>query len=173
MTPADSPHPSSLSHVAPDGAARMVDVGDKPITARSASAVGYVRICSDLARAIRDNTVKKGSVLETARLAGIMAAKRTHDLIPLCHPLPLDAVDVQVVLEESRVRVSAIVRTHARTGAEMEALTAVAVACLTIIDMGKAMDKAMVIEGVRVVEKHGGRGGSYIAQATDDHSEAT
>jgi cyclic pyranopterin phosphate synthase len=155
--------PAPLSHVAPDGTARMVDVGDKPITARSATAEGLVRISADLARAIRENTVKKGSVLEVARLAGILAAKRTDELIPLCHTLPLDAVDVQAALEEGRVRVTATVRTQSRTGVEMEALTAVTVACLTVIDMGKAIDKGLVIEGVRVLEKHGGRSGSYSA----------
>lgn len=155
----------SLSHISPDGTARMVDVGDKPITARSATAEGFVRISRDLERAIRENTVKKGSVLEVARLAGILAAKRTDELIPLCHTMPLDAVDVRSTLEEGRVRVTVTVRTQSRTGVEMEALTAVSVACLTVIDMGKAIDKAMVIEGVRVLEKHGGRGGAYSAEA--------
>ena len=164
-------HPGSpatvlLSHVAPDGTARMVDVGDKPITARSATAEGFVRISPELARAIRENTVKKGSVLEVARLAGILAAKRTDELIPLCHTLPLDAVDVQASLEEGRVRVTATVRTQSRTGVEMEALTAVSIACLAVIDMGKAIDKGLVIEGVRVLEKHGGRSGSHTTAPT-------
>lgn len=152
-----------LSHIAPDGTARMVDVGAKPITARSATAEGFVRVSPDLARAIRENTVRKGSVLEVARLAGILAAKRTDELIPLCHTLPLDAVDVQATLEVGRVRVTATVRTQSRTGVEMEALAAVSVACLTVIDMGKAIDKGMVVEGVRVLEKHGGRSGSFTA----------
>ncbi len=160
-----SPATVPLSHVAPDGTARMVDVGDKPVTARSATAEGFVRISPDLARAIRENMVKKGSVLEVARLAGILAAKRTDELIPLCHTLPLEAVDVQASLDEGRVRVTATVRTQSRTGVEMEALTAVSVACLTVIDMGKAIDKSMVIDGVRVLEKHGGRSGSYTADA--------
>ncbi|MCC6969074.1 MAG: cyclic pyranopterin monophosphate synthase MoaC [Phycisphaerales bacterium] len=155
--------PAPLSHVAPDGSARMVDVGEKPITARSASAEGFVRISADLERAIRANTVRKGSVLEIARLAGILAAKRTDELIPLCHTLPLDAVDVAATLENGCVRVTATVRTQSRTGIEMEALTAVTVACLTVIDMGKAIDMAMVIEGVRITEKHGGRSGSFKA----------
>lgn len=158
-----SPATVPLSHVAPDGTARMVDVGDKPITARSATAEGFVRISPELARAIRENTVKKGSVLEVARLAGILAAKRTDELIPLCHTLPLEAVDVEAVLESGRVRVTATVRTQARTGVEMEALTAVAIACLTVIDMGKAIDNAMIIEGIRVTEKRGGRHGDYTA----------
>jgi len=144
----------------------MVDVGDKPITARSATAEGFVRISPELARAIRENTVKKGSVLEVARLAGILAAKRTDELIPLCHTLPLDAVDVQASLEEGRVRVTATVRTQSRTGVEMEALTAVSIACLAVIDMGKAIDKGLVIEGVRVLEKHGGRSGSHTTAPT-------
>jgi cyclic pyranopterin phosphate synthase len=156
----------ALSHVGPDGASRMVDVGEKPVTARSATAEGFVRIAPDLARAIRENTVTKGSVLEVARLAGILAAKRTDELIPLCHTLPLDAVDVSATLEEGRVRVTATARTHSRTGVEMEALTAVCVACLTVIDMGKAIDKSMMIEGVRVLEKHGGRSGSYTTAPT-------
>ncbi|MBM4100711.1 MAG: cyclic pyranopterin monophosphate synthase MoaC [Phycisphaerae bacterium] len=161
-----SPAAVPLSHVATDGTARMVDVGDKPITARSATAEGFVRISTELARAIRENTVKKGSVLEVARLAGILAAKRTDELIPLCHTLPLDAVDVQAILEEGRVRVTATVRTQSRTGVEMEALTAVSIACLTVIDMGKAIDKGLMIEGVRVLEKHGGRSGSYTSAPT-------
>ncbi len=155
--------PAPLSHVAPDGSARMVDVGEKPITARSASAEGFVRISADLERAIRANTVRKGSVLEIARLAGILAAKRADELIPLCHTLPLDAVDVAATLENGCVRVTATVRTRSRTGVEMEALTAVTVACLTVIDMGKAIDKTMVIEGVRITEKRGGRSGSFNA----------
>lgn len=164
MTNAAQPaRPTQLSHVAPDGSARMVDVGDKPITARSASAEGFVRISAELERAIRDNTVRKGSVLEIARLAGILAAKRTDELIPLCYTLPLDAVDVAATLENGCVRVTATVRTQSRTGIEMEALTAVTVACLTVIDMGKAIDRAMVIEGVRITEKHGGRSGSFKA----------
>lgn len=153
----------SLTHLAPDGGAQMVDVGEKPVTARSATAEGFVRVSSDLAQAIRENTVKKGSVLEVARLAGILAAKRTDELIPLCHTLPLDAVEVSATLENGRVRVTATVRTRSRTGVEMEALTAVSVACLTIIDMGKAIDKTMTIDGVRVLEKRGGRSGPYTA----------
>lgn len=152
-----------LSHTHPDGAARMVDVGGKPVTARSATAEGSVRISPAHERAIRENSARKGSVLDVARLAGILAAKRTDELIPLCHTLPLDAVDVDAVLEPGRVRVIATVRTQSRTGVEMEALTAVAIACLTVIDMGKSIDKEMVIEAVRVIEKHGGRSGSHVA----------
>jgi len=141
----------------------MVDVGAKPITVRSATAEGFVRISAELERRIRENTLAKGSLLEVARLAGVLAAKRTDELIPLCHSLPLDAVDLTAEVQPGRVRIVATARTHGRTGIEMEALTAVAVACLTVIDMGKAVDPAMVIEGVRVLEKHGGRSGSFVA----------
>lgn len=152
-----------LSHIAPSGAAQMVDVGAKPVTARSATAEGIVRISAALEERIRANTLAKGSLLDVARLAGILAAKRTDELIPLCHTLPLDSVDVTAAIERGRVRVTATARVHGRTGVEMEALTAVAMACLTVIDMGKAIDKQMVIEGVRVIEKHGGRSGSFVA----------
>lgn len=152
---------SGLTHVGADGRAAMVDVGGKAETARSATAEGFVRVSAELERRIRENTVAKGSVLEVARLAGIMAAKRTDELIPLCHTLPLDAVEVSAEVQAGRVRVVATARTTAKTGVEMEALTAVTVACLTVIDMGKAVDKGMVIEGVRVIEKHGGRSGPY------------
>ncbi len=157
----------NLTHTGPDGAPRMVDVGDKPITARRAVAECRVRISAELARAIRENTVAKGGVLEVARLAGIQAAKRTDELIPLCHSLPLDAVDVRAELGETEgracIHIRAEARTTARTGVEMEALTAAAVAALTVIDMGKAIDKGMVVEGLRLLEKSGGRSGTYTA----------
>jgi cyclic pyranopterin phosphate synthase len=152
-----------LSHVGRDGRARMVDVGEKAITARAAVAEAFVRISPELAARIGENSLGKGNLLEVARLAGIQAAKRTGELIPLCHPLPIDFADVQAVLERDRVRLRAEVRTTARTGVEMEALTAVAIAALTVIDMGKAVDKAMVVEGLRVLEKRGGRSGDYRA----------
>ena len=160
-----SPATVPLSHVAPDGTARMVDVGDKPITARSATAEGFVRISPELARAIRENTVKKGSVLEVARLAGILAAKRTDELIPLCHTLPLDAVDVQASLEEGRVRVTATVRTQSRTGVEMEALTAASAAALCLYDMLKAKDRGMTFE-VALLHKEGGKSGVFTRAAS-------
>jgi len=141
----------------------MVDVGDKDSTERYAVAEGFVRISPALAEAIRSNAVAKGNLLEVARLAGVQAAKRTDELIPLCHSLPLDHVDVDATLEDSRVCLVARVRTHSRTGVEMEALTAVAVAALTVVDMGKALDKEMAIEGIRVIEKRGGRSGHYVA----------
>lgn len=157
------PSAPRLSHVGPDGSARMVDVGDKPATDRVAVAEAFVRVSPALAARIRENSLAKGNVLEVARLAGIQAAKRTDELIPLCHSLPLDVVDVRATLEGERVRIRAEARTHARTGVEMEALTAAAVAALTVIDMGKAVDKGMVIEGLRVIEKRGGRSGEYRA----------
>lgn len=158
---------SNLTHIDESGRARMVNVGDKPITARRAVAEGRVRVNETLARAIQDNSLKKGNLLEVARLAGIQAAKRTDELIPLCHSLPLDHVDVQLRLEPPYVHLRAEAAVTARTGVEMEALTAVAVAALTVIDMGKAVDKTMTIESIRLLEKTGGRGGDYRAPARD------
>ncbi len=152
---------SELSHVDEQGAARMVDVGDKPATARRAVAEGRVRVSPELAAAIRSNTLAKGNLLDTARLAGIAAAKRTDELIPLCHSLPLDCVNVTVELAGEHVAITAEARTTWKTGVEMEALTAVAVAALTVIDMGKAVDPAMIVEQVRLVSKSGGRSGDY------------
>ncbi len=157
--------PNPLSHIDATGKATMVAVGEKPITPRMARAEGFVVISDDLEKRIRENSLEKGSLLEVARMAGIMAAKRTDSLIPLCHQLPLDHVDVTATLERGRVRIEACVRVHARTGIEMEALTAVAVACLTVIDMGKAIDRWMRIDGIRMIEKHGGRSGSWKAEA--------
>jgi len=154
-----------LSHTDESGKAHMVDVGDKPLTARRAIAEGRVRISDDLAQAIHENQLAKGNLLEVAQLAGIQAAKRTDELIPLCHSLPLDSVDVQATLGDGCVELRAEARTTWKTGVEMEALTAVTVAALTVIDMGKAIDKAMVIEGIRLVEKTGGNSGDYRADA--------
>ena len=163
-----TPDQNALSHLGPDGRAVMVDVGDKPITERTAIAEAIVRTSAELADQIRQNTVTKkgggGNLLEVARLAGIMAAKRTDELIPMCHSLPLDHVDVEAVPEGERIRLRATVRTHSRTGVEMEALTAVAIAALTVVDMGKAVDKSMVIEGIRIIEKRGGRSGHWRAE---------
>ena len=152
-----------LSHISANGRARMVDVGAKAVTERVAVAECFVRVSAALAKAIRGNTLKKGDLLSVARLAGIQAAKRTDELIPLCHSLPLDSVEVEAELQGSRVRLLATARTHAKTGVEMEALMAAAVAALTVIDMGKAIDKGMVVEGLRVLEKKGGRSGHYVA----------
>jgi cyclic pyranopterin phosphate synthase len=154
-----------LTHADSRGQARMVDVGAKPVTERIAVAEGFVRVSPELHAAIRKNTLRKGNLLQVARLAGMQAAKRTDELIPLCHQLPLDSVDVEADLKPGRVHITATVRVHARTGVEMEALTAVAVAALTVIDMGKAIDNRMVIEGIRVLEKRGGRSGTYLAKA--------
>jgi len=154
---------ASLSHIGNDASAHMVNVSQKQITARVATAEGFVMISPELALRIRENSLAKGSLLDTARLAGIMGAKRVDQLIPLCHTLPLDSVEVFATLEPGCVRVTATVQTHARTGVEMEALAAVSVACLTIIDMGKAVDNAMTIQSIRVLEKRGGRSGDYHA----------
>jgi cyclic pyranopterin phosphate synthase len=150
-----------LSHVDARGKARMVDVGDKPATARHAVARGEITMSRAALRLIRRGTVKKGHPIETARLAGILAAKQTSALIPLCHPLALTHVDVDLTPTWRGYRIEARVATHARTGVEMEALTAVAVAALTVYDMVKAVDKAMVIGDICLVEKVGGRSGHY------------
>lgn len=152
-----------LSHIDSTGKARMVDVGQKPVTERLARAECYVRVSAALAKAIRTNSLKKGDVLGVAKLAGIQAAKRTDELIPLCHSLPLDSIDVDLKVSGSRVHITTTARTHAKTGVEMEALTAASVAALTVIDMGKSIDKSMVVEGLRILEKSGGRSGHFIA----------
>jgi len=153
----------ALSHVDSAGTARMVDVSDKPETVRTAVATGRIRMRPETCKLIQDNALKKGDVLATARLAGIMAAKRTADLIPLCHPLPLSAVQVSVSVDVSfpGVLVEGTVRTTARTGVEMEALTAVTVALLTVYDMAKAVDRDMSIGDVQLREKRGGVHGDY------------
>jgi cyclic pyranopterin phosphate synthase len=142
----------------------MVDVGDKPVTAREAVARGSIRVSAAARRAVQSGEVQKGDPLQAARIAGIMAAKRTHELIPLCHPLPLTHVSVEVTATPRGFDLEARVRTDARTGVEMEALTAVAVAALTIYDMLKAADRAMRIGDIRLVEKRGGRSGHYLAR---------
>ena len=154
--------PGSLSHVPADGSARMVDVGAKKVTRRSAVAEAWVEVGGEIADAIRTaGSVAKGSVLETARLAGILAAKRTAELIPLCHPIPLDAIAVDAELQGDRVRILVRVSSEARTGVEMEALTAAAVASLTVYDMVKSAAKGVSIGPIRLLEKHGGRSGSW------------
>lgn len=154
-----------LTHIDAAGEARMVDVSDKSATDRTATAEGRVVMASETLDAILKGDAKKGDVIGTARLAGIMAAKRTHELIPLCHPLLLTGIKVDIVPEETApgLRVKARVRVSGQTGVEMEALTAVSVACLTIYDMAKALDREMRIEGVRLLEKEGGRSGRYAA----------
>ncbi len=150
-----------LSHIDARGQARMVDVANKEVTVRTATAIGEVR--TNATSAIRDGSVAKGDVLATARIAGIMAAKRTPDLIPMCHPIAVHGVEVDVVPDPSLdvVRVRVVVRTADRTGVEMEALTAVSVACLTIVDMTKAVDPGATIEGIAVVSKTGGKSGDW------------
>ena len=150
-----------LSHVDASGKARMVDVGDKPLTSREAVARGEITMSAGAVRLIRRGEVAKGDPLQTARLAGIMAAKQTSNLIPLCHPLPLTHIGVELTPTRRGYRIEARVRTTAQTGVEMEALTAVSVAALTIYDMVKAVDKTMVISNICVVEKKGGRSGHY------------
>lgn len=154
---------SRLSHLDAQGQAHMVDVGDKAATARVAIAEGRVVMQAETLAIVRAGDAKKGDVLGAARLAGIMAAKRTHELIPLCHPLLISKIAVDLVLDEALpgVRVRAEVRMSGQTGVEMEALTAVSVACLTVYDMVKAVDRGMVVEGVRVVHKSGGKSGLY------------
>jgi cyclic pyranopterin phosphate synthase len=152
---------SRLSHVDARGRVKMVDVGEKPATDREAVARGSIRMSSEAIRQIRRGTVKKGDPLQAARLAGIMAAKQTSALIPLCHPLPLSSVHVELTPTARGYTIEARVKTRAQTGVEMEALTAVAVAALTIYDMVKAVDKGMVIGDIRLVYKSGGRSGVY------------
>jgi cyclic pyranopterin monophosphate synthase len=161
--PAAARRGPALSHVDDSGAVRMVDVGAKAATAREAVAAGRITMSRAALRQIRAGRIKKGDPLQTARLAGIMAAKRTAELIPLCHPLPLTFADVILIPFAGGYDIEARVRTTAQTGVEMEALTAVSVAALTIYDMVKAVDKAMVISDIRVVEKRGGRSGHYRA----------
>jgi len=153
----------TLSHLDDEGRARMVDVGGKPVTVRTASAEGRVRMSREAFDLVAAKAVAKGDVLTVAEVAGTMAAKRTGELVPLCHPLPLDLVEVRAVLEPELpgVWITARVRCEGRTGVEMEALTAVAVACLTVYDMVKAADRGMTIEGVQVLDKTGGTHGDW------------
>ena len=154
-----------LSHLGPDGRARMVDVGPKPETERLAIASGLVTMAPATAVAVRSGKIGKGDVLAVARLAGIMAAKRTAELIPLCHPLPLAAVTVDCMARpaDNAVEVVATVKVTGRTGVEMEAMTAASIAALTIYDMCKAIDRAMVVSNIRLVHKSGGKSGTYEA----------
>ena len=150
-----------LSHVDATGAARMVDISDKAVTARSATARGRVEVSPQVVELLRGEGVPKGDALAVARIAGIMAAKRTPDLVPLCHPLAISGVEVGLDVVDDAVEISATVRTTDRTGVEMEALTAVTVAALTVIDMVKAVDKHARITDVEVVAKAGGRSGDW------------
>ena len=153
-----------LTHLDSEGAAHMVDVGGKPATARRAVASGRITMSVQALEAIRAGNAPKGDVLGTARIAGIMAAKRTGELIPLCHPLGLEAVNIDFAYEEGAIRATATASLTGKTGVEMEAMTAVSVALLTIYDMAKAIDKGMVIEGVRLIAKSGGKSGDWQAE---------
>jgi cyclic pyranopterin phosphate synthase len=153
----------SLTHLDASGAAHMVDVGGKASTARVAVAEGRIALSPEALVAVRDGHAKKGDVLAVARVAGIMAAKKTSDLIPLCHPLPLTRVAVDLVVDESGIIATATAATEGKTGVEMEALTAVSVALLTVYDMTKAIDKGMTIEHVRLLSKTGGKSGDWAA----------
>lgn len=152
---------SEFTHLDESGAARMVDVSGKEPTARSATATGTVLVSPEVVALLRGEGVPKGDALAVARIAGIMAAKRTPDLIPLCHPLAISSVTVDLVVEDHGVAITATVRTTDRTGVEMEALTAVSVAALTVVDMVKAVDKGAVVSDVRVEEKTGGKSGTW------------
>jgi cyclic pyranopterin phosphate synthase len=154
---------SGLTHLDASGAAHMVDVGGKAETVRQAVATGRIAMSAEAAAAIRDGTVAKGDVIATARIAGIMAAKRTHELIPLCHPLPLTRIALDLVPDDNGVTVTATVGLTGRTGVEMEAMTAVSVALLTLYDMVKSLDKAMVIGDIRLLSKTGGKSGDWRA----------
>lgn len=156
---------TKLTHIGDDGEARMVDVSDKDITDRTATARGTVLMAPETLKLIVDGTVKKGDVISVARLAGIMAAKRTSDLIPLCHPLALNKVDVDLTCDAARnaVDIEATCRVSGRTGVEMEALTAVSTAALTVYDMCKAVDRSMQLTDIRLVHKAGGKSGEFRA----------
>lgn len=151
-----------FNHLGEDGSARMVDVSEKSVTLRFARAEAVVRIGADVARRLLDTgSLAKGNVIETARIAGIIAAKRTADLIPLCHPIPLDRVDIRAGLEGDIVRIECEAACHGRTGVEMEAMTGAAVAALTVYDMCKSAGREITVEQVRLLEKRGGRSGNW------------
>ncbi len=153
-----------FTHIDSSGDIKMVDIGDKPVTNREAVAKGTVYMNEDTVNRIYDYSLPKGNVIETARLAGIMAAKQTSSLIPLCHPLLLNQVEVAIERGDNCLLIRAVVRLSGRTGAEMEALTAVAVTALTIYDMCKAVDKSMVIADIRLIQKSGGKSGLFIRE---------
>ncbi|AIT78864.1 MULTISPECIES: cyclic pyranopterin monophosphate synthase MoaC [Novosphingobium] len=154
----------SLTHIDSDGTARMVDVGAKAETQRLAIASGRITMSAEALAAIRAGDAPKGDVLGTARIAGIMAGKRTGDLIPMCHPLAIDAINVDFSFEDEAVRATATASLTGKTGVEMEAITAVSVALVTIYDMAKALDKGMVIGDIRLIEKRGGKSGTWRAE---------
>ena len=155
---------SDLTHIDESGAAHMVDVGGKPTTERLARAGGFIRMSSEALAAIKAGDAPKGDVLGTARIAGLMAAKKTGELIPLCHPLGLEAVDIAFDYRDDGIAVTATASLSGKTGVEMEAMTAASIALLTIYDMAKALDKGMVIGEVRLLEKLGGKSGHWLAE---------
>jgi cyclic pyranopterin phosphate synthase len=157
----------SLTHIDSSGAARMVDVGRKAETPRIAIASGRITMSAETLEAIRAGNAPKGDVLGTARIAGVMAGKRTGDLIPMCHPLAIDAINVDFEIENGAVRATATASLTGKTGVEMEAITAVSVALITIYDMAKALDKGMVISDIRLIEKRGGKSGLWRAKDRD------
>ncbi|WP_407051344.1 cyclic pyranopterin monophosphate synthase MoaC [Methyloraptor flagellatus] len=158
---------AKLTHLDETGAAHMVDVGDKAVTSRTAVVSGHVAMLPETLALIRAGQAKKGDVIATARIAGIMAAKRTHELIPLCHPLPISKVSIEIEPDDALpgLVVTATVKVSGQTGVEMEALTACSVACLTIYDMAKAVDRGMVIGDIRLLTKTGGKSGDWHAEA--------
>ncbi|HUK91294.1 MAG TPA: cyclic pyranopterin monophosphate synthase MoaC [Blastocatellia bacterium] len=158
-----------LTHVNEQGHARMVDVGGKAITARTATASGFVRMNAATVEAIRAHRTPKGDPLETARLAGIMAAKQTASLIPLCHTLPINHADVTLEVRDDGIAIKSVVSTEAKTGVEMEAMVAASVAALTIYDMCKALDKGIVLTQIQLESKTGGKSGDYHRRALDGH----
>jgi cyclic pyranopterin phosphate synthase len=151
----------TLTHTTESGATAMVDISDKPVTSRTAIAAGKIRLTRAIVDAIQANAVAKGNVLEVARIAGIQAAKKTSELIPLCHPIPISNIEIQFDLNGEILRIEAEVKAEAKTGVEMEALTAVSIVALTVYDMCKGIDKGMEITSVELIEKHGGKSGSY------------
>jgi cyclic pyranopterin phosphate synthase len=151
-----------LTHISPSGKSRMVDVNRKASTKREAVAAGNIRIAPEAMELVRKGRIAKGNVVETARLAGIMAAKKTSELVPLCHPLPVDHIEIDVDDSEDGFEIRARVVSTGKTGVEMEALTAVAVTALTLYDMVKAADRAMVVSDIRLLKKSGGKSGTYI-----------
>ncbi len=165
MSTRPGPAPDGLTHLRPDGTAHMVDVTAKDVTVRSASAAGTVLLSPTAVEALRGGTVPKGDALGVARIAGIQAAKRTPDLVPLCHPIAIHAVEVDLRVRDEGVDISATVRTADRTGVEMEALTCVSVAALALIDMVKAVDRLATVTDVRVTAKSGGRSGDWVRPA--------
>lgn len=153
-----------LTHIDEKGAAHMVDVSGKAETARQAIATGRIDMSAEAAQAIARGSAKKGDVLAVARIAGIMAAKKTAELIPLCHPLPISKIAIDLEIDANGVLATATVRTHGQTGVEMEAMTAVLVALLTVYDMAKALDKGMILRDIRLLEKRGGKSGDWKAE---------